>query len=141
MKKQKRRRGDFKQSFQCEYRQRSEIRSLDEGHEVGIKSLSPCNYLIPFQLYLNSIAVILCYLFLIIFHCLCYYSCFTFLPFSISNHPLPLSGNPHTIVHVYGSCTYFLQLPYSPCCTLHPHHYSVTTNLYSLIPLPFRPFP
>ena len=29
----------------------------------------------------------------------------------------------------------------SLCCTLHPHDYSVTTNLYFLIPSPFSPVP
>ena len=61
-------------------------------------------------------------------------------------HPLPRcpptpSGYPHTIVHVHGSCKYILWLLYSICCTLYPHDYSVTTNLYFLVPSAFSLFP
>ena len=54
------------------------------------------------------------------------------------NSPTP-SGNPHTIVHARESCMYVLWLLYSLYCTLHPHDYSVTTNLYFPITSPFLP--
>ena len=62
---------------------------------------------------------------------------FPFLPPSIQPHPAP-SGNPHTIVHVHGSCICVLWLLYFLCCTLHAHDYSVTINLYFLTPSPFH---
>ena len=46
--------------------------------------------------------------------------------------PLTPSGNPHTVVHVYGSCICVLLVLYFLCCTPHPHGYSVTTNLHFL---------
>ena len=49
------------------------------------------------------------------------------------------SDNPYTIVH--GPCMYVLWLLCSLCFTLHPYDYSVTTNLYFLIPSPFPPSP
>ena len=52
--------------------------------------------------------------------------------------PTP-SGSPHTAVHVHGSCTYVLWPHYSLCCTILLHGYSVTTDLYLLIPSPFSP--
>ena len=60
---------------------------------------------------------------------------------SLHSAPLTPSGNPPTIVHTHGSCTYVLWLLHFLCCTLHPHPYSVTTYLYFLIPLPPHPFP
>ena len=56
------------------------------------------------------------------------------------------SGNPHTVVHIHGSCICVLWLLSFLCCTLHPHDSSVTTCLYFLIPSPFlihpsNPFP
>ena len=42
-------------------------------------------------------------------------------PPSTPNH----SHNPHTIVHVHGSCIYVLWLLHFLYCTLHPHDYSV----------------
>ena len=62
---------------------------------------------------------------------------FTLCPNSPSSSPT--SGNPLTIVHVHGSCMYVPWLLYSLCCALHPHDYSVTTNLYFLISSPFSP--
>ena len=78
-----------------------------------------------------------CVFFLIIFYYLCYYSCPNFFPF-VPLYPTP-SDNPHTIVHVHGSCIFVLWLLYSLCYTLHSHEYSVTTNLYFLIPSPSSP--
>ena len=54
-------------------------------------------------------------------------------------HPLTPSGKSHTIVHVCGSYIYVLRLLYSLFCTLQPHDYSVTTDLYFLFPSPFSP--
>ena len=54
--------------------------------------------------------------------------------------PTP-SGNPHTIVHVHGSCIQVLWLLHLLFSTVHPHGYSVTTYLYFLIPSPLQPFP
>ena len=56
------------------------------------------------------------------------------------NSPTP-SGNPHLIAHVHWSCICVLWLLYFLCCTLHAHDYSVTINLYFLIPSPFSPTP
>ena len=59
-------------------------------------------------------------------------------PLTPSTQPLNTpSDNPHTIVH--GPCMYVLWLLCSLCFTLHPYDYSVTTNLYFLIPSPFSP--
>ena len=70
-----------------------------------------------------------------------YYNCPNFFSFAPPpNLPTP-SGNPHTIVHVHGSCIYILWLLYSLCCTLHPHDYSVTTNVYFLINSPIPKIP
>ena len=55
--------------------------------------------------------------------------------------PLTPLGNPHTVVHAHGSCVYDLWPRCSLCCTLQPHDYSVTINLYFLIPHPFHPAP
>ena len=46
---------------------------------------------------------------------------------------LVLTWHPTQLLQYY--CLYSLY------CTLHPHGYSVTTNLYFLIPLPFSPSP
>ena len=68
---------------------------------------------------------------IIIFYCLCYYNCPNFPPLSTYTQPPPTpSDNPHTIVHVQGSCICVLWLLYSLCCTSHPHDYSVQTKLY-----------
>ena len=58
-------------------------------------------------------------------------------------HPaIPItSGNPYTIVHVHGSCLQAIWLLHVLCCTLQPNGYSVTNNLYFLIPSPLYPFP
>ena len=78
----------------------------------------------------------------IIFYYLCNYIC--------PNPPLPPlrpdpstpSGNPHTIFQVHAWVMHMiLWLRYSLCCCLHLHDYSITTNLYSLIPSPFLPIP
>ena len=53
--------------------------------------------------------------------------------------PATRSLNPHTVVHVHGSCIYVLWLLCSLCCTLHPRDCSVTTYLCFLIPSPFSP--
>ena len=53
--------------------------------------------------------------------------------------PTP-SGNPHTIVHVHGSCIQVLWLLHLLFSTVHPHGDSVTTYLYFLIPSPLHPF-
>ena len=43
--------------------------------------------------------------FLVMFYWLCYYSCPDITPLPHSpQQPPTLSGNPHTIVHVHGSC-------------------------------------
>ena len=55
--------------------------------------------------------------------------------------PHPPSGNPHTIVHVHGSCMQVLWLLHFLYCTSYPHGYSVTTYLYFLIPSPLHPLP
>ena len=57
-----------------------------------------------------------------------------------SNNP-HYSGNPHSIVHIHGPCVYILWLLHFLYYTLHPHGYSVTNNLYFLIPSPLHPFP
>ena len=58
-------------------------------------------------------------------------------------HPvLPTtSANPHTVGHAHRLCIYVLWLLYSLCCTLYPHDYSVSTNLYFLIPSHCSPIP
>ena len=48
---------------------------------------------------------------------------------------------PHTIVNVSGSCICVLWLLYFLCCNLPPHDYSVTTNVYFLIPSVFPAIP
>ena len=80
--------------------------------------------------------------FLITFYRLCYYSCPKFSAFA-PLHPalLTLSGNPHTIVHVYGLCIQVLWLLDILYCTSHSHGYSLTTYLYFWIPSPLHPFP
>ena len=52
-----------------------------------------------------------------------------------------LPHNPHTTVHVHGSCIWVLWLLHCLYCTCHPHGDSVTTYLYFLIPSPLHPFP
>lgn len=41
-----------------------------------------------------------------------------------------LSGNPHTIVHVYGSYVWVLWVLHFLHCTLHAHGYFINTYLY-----------
>ena len=69
-----------------------------------------------------------------------YFSCPNFSAF-VPLHTAPAthtpSGNPYTLVHVHGSCIYVLWLLYFLYCTVHPRDYSLTTNLYFLIPSPF----
>ena len=66
-------------------------------------------------------------------------------PLPLLSFPLPSTphslSNPHTIVHVHGSCVCALWLLLFLCGTLHLHGYSVTTYLYFLIPSPPHPFP
>ena len=64
-----------------------------------------------------------------------------FPPSSLSTQcpPFPQVVCTPFIVHVHGSCIYVLWLLYSLCCSLHPHHYSVTANLYILTPSCFAP--
>ena len=67
---------------------------------------------------------------------------FHFFPFApLQLAPPTVSGNPHAIVHVHGSCVQVLWLLHFLYCILHLHGYSVTTNLYFLIPSPLHPFP
>ena len=59
--------------------------------------------------------------------------------FSLSTqhpHSLRQSSNCCPCPWVMHVCSLVL---YSLCCTLHPHDYSLTTNLYFLIPSPFSP--
>lgn len=51
--------------------------------------------------------------FFIIFDCLCYFSCPHFFPFACL-YPAPPPGNPHTVVHINGSCIYALWFIPSP---------------------------
>ena len=63
-----------------------------------------------------------------------------FSPFVSSHPPSPTpSGNPRTIVPTHGSCIQVLWLLNFLYCTR--HGYSVSTNLYFLIPSPLHPFP
>ena len=50
-------------------------------------------------------------------------------------------GTPHSIEYVLCIECYWVYWAYFPCYTLHPCIYSVTTNFYFLIPLPFSPSP
>ena len=55
--------------------------------------------------------------------------------------PSTPSGNPHTTVHVHGSCIYVLWLLRFLYCILYLHGYSVTNYLYFLTPSPLHLFP
>ena len=51
-------------------------------------------------------------------------------------------ASPHSLRQSPYHCPYsWVWLLYFECCTLHPHNYSVTTNLYFLILSPFSPIP
>ena len=65
-----------------------------------------------------------------------------FTPF-VSLHPAPHSirQSPHQCQCPWDMHIYVFWLLYSLGCTLHPHDYSVTTNLYFLIPSHFSPIP
>ena len=69
-----------------------------------------------------------------------YYVCFMYTPQWLDRHYITyymiiLINLVPIWHHMYllDYCLYYL------CCTLHSHDYSVTTNLYFLIPLPFSP--
>ena len=55
--------------------------------------------------------------------------------------PLLPQAIPTLLSRFMGPRIYVLWILYSLCCTLHPHGYSVTTNLHFLIPSHFSPNP
>ena len=91
------------------------------------------------KLSLFMLCFFLSFLFFVIFYCLCYYSCPNFSPFvPLHTHSHSLRQSPRPRPCPWVMCRYSLATLF-PTLYFTPHDYSVTTNLYFIIPPLFSP--